>query len=123
MSLPPESNTEVPAPIVADLQDITSMIQINEGAAILRTVINAKGVRPALSNFDRGEVLGKHTAAVPVILYVLESIPGIKADGRTVVLKPGDVIRFGTRLPHAVCAFEPSKLTLCILDHRKRLKA
>ena len=120
MSLSPESNTEVPTPIMTDLQDIASMVQINEGATVSRTVMHAEGVRLVLFSFDKGEILSEHTAAMPVILHTLEGALEIEADGRTVVLKPGDVIHFGTRLPHAVHALEPSKLALYMLDRRER---
>ena len=116
MSLSPESNTEVPTPIMTDLQDIASMVQINEGATVSRTVMHAEGVRLVLFSFDKGEILSEHTAAMPVILHTLEGALEIEADGRTVVLKPGDVIHFGTRLPHAVRALEPSKLALYMLE-------
>ena len=106
MSLSPESNTEVPTPIMTDLQDIAS-----------------EGVRLVLFSFDKDEILSEHTAAMPVILHTLEGALEIEADGRTVVLKPGDVIHFGTRLPHAVRALEPSKMALYMLDRRERPKA
>ena len=114
MSLSPDSNTEAPTPIMTDLSDIASMIQINEEATVSRTVMHAEGVRLVLFSFDKGEILSEHTAAMPVILHTLEG------DGRTVVLRPGDVIHFGTRLPHAVRALEPSKLALYMLDRRER---
>ena len=113
MSLSPESNTEVPTPIMTDLQDIASMVQINEGATVSRTVMHAEGVRLVLFSFDKGEILSEHTAAMPVILHTLEGALEIEADGRTVVLKPGDVIHFGTRLPHAV---RPSTLSAANSD-------
>ena len=123
MSLSPESNTEVPTPIMTDLQDIASMIQVNEEATVSRTVMHAEGVRLVLFSFDKDEILSEHTAAMPVILHTLEGALEIEADGRTVVLKPGDVIHFGTRLPHAVRALEPSKLALYMLDRREGPKA
>ena len=120
MSLSLDSNTEVPTPIMTDLSDIASMIQINEEATVSRTVMHAEGVRLVLFSFDTGEILSEHTAAMPVILQTLEGALEIEADGRTVVLRPGDVIYFGTRLPHAVRALEPSKLALFMLDRRER---
>ena len=120
MSLSLDSNTEVPTPIMTDLSDIASMIQINEEATVSRTVMHAEGVRLVLFSFDTGEILSEHTAAMPVILQTLEGALEIEADGRTVVLRPGDVIHFDTRLPHAVRALEPSKLALFMLDRRER---
>ena len=81
MSLSPESNTEVPTPIMTDLQDIASMIQINEEATVSRTVMHAEGVRLVLFSFDKDEILSEHTAAMPVILHTLEGALEIEADG------------------------------------------
>ena len=120
MTLSDDTNLEVPVPIMTDVQDIASMIQINEQATVSRTVMHCEGMRLVLFSFDKDEILSEHTAAMPVILQTLEGALEIVADGRTVILRPGDVIHFGTRLPHAVRALEPSKLALCMLDSRER---
>ncbi|WP_420705311.1 cupin domain-containing protein [Actinomyces sp. S6-Spd3] len=105
---------------MTDVQDIASMIQVNEGATVSRTVMHCEGMRLVLFSFDTDELLSEHTAAMPVILQTLEGALEISADGRTVILRPGDVIHFGTRLPHAVRALEPSKMALFMLDSRER---
>ena len=120
MTLSDDTNLEVPVPIMTDVQDIASMIQINEQATVSRTVMHCEGMRLVLFSFDKDEILSEHTAAMPVILQTLEGALEITADGRTVILRPGDVIHFGTRLPHAVRALEPSKLALFRLDSRER---
>ena len=120
MTLSDDTNLEVPVPIMTDVQDIASMIQINEQATVSRTVMHCEGMRLVLFSFDKDEILSEHTAAMPVILQTLEGALEITADGRTVILRPGDVIHFGTRLPHAVRALEPSKLALFMLDSRGR---
>lgn len=120
MTLSDDTNLEVPVPIMTDVQDIASMIQINEQATVSRTVMHCEGMRLVLFSFDKDEILSEHTAAMPVILQTLEGALEITADGRTVILRPGDVIHFGTRLPHAVRALEPSKLALFMLDSHER---
>lgn len=120
MSLSADSSTERVAPIMTDLQDVAAMVAVNEGATVSRTVMHAEGVRLVLFSFDTDEYLSEHTAAMPVLLFALEGALEIEADGRVVVLKPGDVIHFGTRLPHAVRALEPSKLALYMLDKREK---
>ena len=120
MTLSDDTNLEVPVPIMTDVQDIASMIQVNEGAMVSRTVMHCEGMRLVLFSFDTDEILSEHTAAMPVILQTLEGALEITADGRTVILRPGDVIHFGTRLPHAVRALEPSKMALFMLDSRER---
>ena len=120
MSLSADSSTEQTTPVMTDLQDVAAMVAVNEGATVSRTVMHAEGVRLVLFSFDTDEYLSEHTAAMPVLLFALEGALEIEADGRVVVLKPGDVIHFGTRLPHAVRALEPSKLALYMLDKREK---
>ena len=122
MSLSADSSTDRIVPVMTDLQDVAAMVAVNEGATVSRTVMHAEGVRLVLFSFDTDEYLSEHTAAMPVLLFALEGSLEIEADGRVVVLKPGDVIHFGTRLPHAVRALEPSKLALYMLDRRERPK-
>ena len=122
MSLSADSSTERTTPVMTDLQDVAAMVAVNEGATVSRTVMHAEGVRLVLFSFDTDEYLSEHTAAMPVLLFALEGSLEIEADGRGVVLKPGDVIHFGTRLPHAVRALEPSKLALYMLDKREKPK-
>ncbi|MBF0940363.1 MAG: cupin domain-containing protein [Schaalia georgiae] len=120
MSLSADSSTDRIVPVMTDLQDVAAMVAVNEGATVSRTVMHAEGVRLVLFSFDTDEYLSEHTAAMPVLLFALEGALEIEADGRVVVLKPGDVIHFGTRLPHAVRALEPSKLALYMLDKREK---
>ena len=114
MSLSADSSTERTTPVMTDLQDVAAMVAVNEGATVSRTVMHAEGVRLVLFSFDTDEYLSEHTAAMPVLLFALEGSLEIEADGRVVVL------HFGTRLPHAVRALEPSKLALYMLDKREK---
>ncbi|MDE0573387.1 cupin domain-containing protein [Demequina sp. B12] len=100
---------------VADLADL---VTVQPESTVSRTVLKAEGSRIVLFAFDQGQVLTEHTAAMPVLLVVLEGRLAITADGRTDELLPGGVIHLTTRLPHAVEAREPSKLALIMLDPR-----
>lgn len=103
---------------MTDLQDLAGLVEIQPEATVSRTVLRADRARVVLFAFDQGQVLTEHTAAMPVLLNVLEGNLRITADGRSVDLVPGGLIHFDTRLPHAVEALEPSKLALIMLDDR-----
>lgn len=105
-------------PTMTDLADLAPMVEVQTEATVSRTVMKAEGARVVLFAFDAGQVLTEHTAAMPVLLYVLDGHLRITADGRTVDLVPGGLIHFGTRLPHAVEAVVPSRLALVMLDSR-----
>ncbi len=104
--------------VMTDVATLAGFVEIQPESTVSRTVLKAEGARVVLFGFDAGQVLTEHTAAVPVLLQVLEGHLRITAAGRTVDLVPGGVIHLGTRLPHEVEAVEPSKLALTMLDPR-----
>ncbi|MBK9738799.1 MAG: cupin domain-containing protein [Actinobacteria bacterium] len=111
--------TDDPSPTMTDLADVASLVAVAEDSTVSRTVLKGEGTRLVLFAFDTGQELTEHTASVPVLLQTLVGHVEITADGRTVDLRPGDVIHLGARLPHAVVAKEPSRLLLTMLDPRQ----
>lgn len=100
------------------IPNLGSLVEVQEESTVSRTVLKADGVRIVLFGFAAGQVLTEHTAAMPVLLTALEGELLITADGRTDTLRPGDVIHFDTRLPHAVEAVTDAKLALTMIDAR-----
>jgi quercetin dioxygenase-like cupin family protein len=100
------------------LDDVAAMIDINQAATVSRTVLKAEGARLVLFSFDTDEELSEHTAAMPVLLQVLDGRLSITAGGKTVELAPGGVIHLPARMPHSVLALEPSRMLLTMLDPR-----
>lgn len=103
---------------MTDVADLASMIQVQPEATVSRTVLRAENAKIVLFAFDEGQELTEHTAAMPVLLQVLEGELRVTADGRDVTLLPGGVVHLTTRLPHAVYATKASKLALIMLDAR-----
>lgn len=98
---------------------VAHLVQVQEDSTVSRTVLKAEGVRVVLFSFDAGQVLTEHTAAMPVLLQTLDGHLRVTADGRTVDLRPGDLVHLTTRLPHSVEAVEPSRLLLTMIDARQ----
>lgn len=103
---------------MVDLADIAGMVDIQPDATVSRTVLKAHGARLVLFGFDTGQVLSEHTAAVPVMLQVLDGQLTVTANARTVQLAPGGLIHLGARVPHAVEALAPTRMLLTLLDYR-----
>lgn len=100
---------------LSDIENMADLVEINDGATVSRTILKGEGVNVVLFSFDEGEELSEHTAAMPVLVQVLEGELLITADGRDVVLRPGGLVHFTTRLPHAVKALKPSKMVLYMM--------
>lgn len=106
------------APELTHLQDVGSLVEVAADSTVSRTVLKAEGARLVLFSFDAGQELTEHTAAMPVLLQVLDGRLTVSAAGRSVELVPGGVVHLTARLPHAVLAREPSRLLLTMLDPR-----
>jgi quercetin dioxygenase-like cupin family protein len=104
--------------LMTDLADFATLVEIQPESTVSRTVLKAEGMRIVVFAFDAGQILTEHTAAMPVLLQTLSGHLRVTADGRTVDVRPGDVVHLTTRLPHAVEAMEPSKLALTMIDAR-----
>ncbi|HEX6886755.1 MAG TPA: cupin domain-containing protein [Candidatus Nanopelagicales bacterium] len=99
--------------------DLGELIAVAPEATVSRTVLRGDGVRVVLFAFDAGQELTEHTAAVPVLLGVLDGRLEVAAAGSVVELVPGGLIHLGARVPHEVRAMEPSRMVLTMLDPRQ----
>jgi len=106
------------APVMRDVEDVLALVPVQPDSTVSRTVLRGEGVRVVMFAFDAGQELTEHTAAMPVLLQVLDGHLRVTADGRAVDLRPGGAVHLGTRLPHAVYAVEPSRLMLTMVDPR-----
>jgi quercetin dioxygenase-like cupin family protein len=110
--------TDDQIPTMTYLPEVVGLVEVADESTVSRTVLKGEGARLVLFSFDEGQELTEHTASVPVLLQALDGKLEVTADGRTVLLQPGDVIHLGARLPHSVVALAPSRLLLIMLDAR-----
>lgn len=102
--------------LLTHVPELASLVGVGAEATVSRTVLKAEGVRLVLFSFDAGQELSEHTAAVPVLLHVLDGRLSVSSGGTTVELVPGGVVHLPTRAPHSVLALEPSRMLLTMLD-------
>ena len=76
-------------PHMGFIDDLAALVEVNEDATVSRTVLRAEGARLVLFSFDTGQELSEHTAAMPVLLQVLDGRLEVTADDRTVELRAG----------------------------------
>lgn len=100
------------------LPSMSDLIEVADDSTVSRTVLRADGARIVLFSFDAGQELTEHTAAMPVLLSVLDGRLEIAAAGQRVELVPGGVVHLAARVPHQVRALEPSRMALTMLDAR-----
>jgi len=103
-------------PEMTYVADVASLVAVSVDSTVSRTVLKADGVRLVLFAFDVGQELSEHTAAMPVLLRVLDGRLTVSAADRSVELAPGGVVHLPARMPHAVTALEPTRMLLTMLD-------
>jgi quercetin dioxygenase-like cupin family protein len=103
---------------MTEIADVAALVEVAADSTVSRTVLKADGARLVLFAFDAGQELTEHTAAMPVLLQVLDGQLRVTADDREVLLVPGGVVHLGARVPHSVLALQPSRLLLTMLDPR-----
>ena len=105
-------------PHLGFIEDLASLIDIQEEATVSRTVLREDGLRAVLFGFDKDQALSEHTATMPVTIQVLEGKLRVGGEGREVELTAGGIVYLSARLPHTVYAVEPSKMLLQMFDNR-----
>lgn len=106
----------VPEAMLGYIENMAEHVEYSPNSTTSTKILRAEGVNVVLFSFDQGEELSEHTAAMPVIVQALEGELEITADGKTVTLRPGGLVHFTTRLPHAVKALTPAKMVLYMLN-------
>lgn len=104
--------------LMQHVNDLAALIAVAPGSTVSRTVLRAPGARVVLFAFDAGEELSEHTAAIPILVQVLDGVVRVGADGEQVELAPGGLIHIGARVPHDVVALTPARMVLTMLDPR-----
>ena len=100
------------------IDGLAALIDVAPESTVSRTVLKAEGARVVLFAFDAGQELSEHTAAVPILLQVLDGRLRVGSAGEQAELAPGGMIHIGSRVPHDVLALEPSRMVLTMLDPR-----
>jgi quercetin dioxygenase-like cupin family protein len=100
------------------IDELGALIELAADSTVSRTVLKAEGARVVLFAFDTGQELSEHTAAVPILIQVLDGRLRVGADGQHVELVPGGLVHIGSRVPHEILALEPSRMALTMLDSR-----
>lgn len=100
------------------LPDLGDLVEVVPDATVSRTVLRAEGARVVLFGFDSGQELSEHTAAVPIMLHVIDGRLRVGAGDQRVELTAGGLVHIAARVPHDVLALEPSRMVLTMLDPR-----
>lgn len=100
------------------LPALGDLVEVVPDATVSRTVLRGQGARVVLFGFDTGQELSEHTAAVPILIQVLDGRLQVGSGDRRIELIAGGLVHIAAREPHDVLALEPSRMVLTMLDPR-----
>lgn len=100
------------------LPALGDLVEVVADATVSRTVLREQGARVVLFGFDSGQELSEHTAAVPILIQVLDGRLQVSCADRRIELTAGGLVHIAARQPHEVLALEPSRMVLTMLDPR-----
>jgi quercetin dioxygenase-like cupin family protein len=100
------------------IEALGALIEVAPDSTVSRTVLKAEGARVVLFAFAAGQELSEHTAAVPILLQVIDGHLRVGADGEHVNLSPGGLVHIGASVAHEILALQPSRMILTMLDPR-----
>ena len=99
----------------AEALDISRLINYTEQGIASRVLAKNGGGNITLFAFDKGQALSEHSAPFDAIVMVAEGSLLLTIEGKSVIAKPGDIVRMPANIPHAVNAPEPAKMLLVML--------
>jgi quercetin dioxygenase-like cupin family protein len=89
--------------------------QVPADSILSRTIYSDAQVQVVLFSFAAGQALSEHTAAVPVIIHILEGEATLTLGTEAQPAGPGTWAHLPARLPHAVEAHTPLVMALLML--------
>jgi quercetin dioxygenase-like cupin family protein len=104
-----------PADQVIVSADLIAELPVAPRATTSRVVVDTDAVRVVLFAFDTGEELTDHTAAMPVVVTLLDGAIRFRVGDQDHDLAPGDVVYLPAHETHALEAREPSRLSLVMV--------
>lgn len=94
---------------------LSSLVQIQEGQIVSKTLSQNEAVSITLFAFHKGEEISTHESKGDAMVTVLEGTGKFTVDGREYILDEGQTLVMPANKPHAVYAEESFKMMLVVV--------
>jgi quercetin dioxygenase-like cupin family protein len=101
--------------LYAQANNLTEMIDYQEGSVVSRTLIDKKAGTVTLFAFDEGQGLSEHTAPFDAMVQVLDGEVMVTIAGKPVNLKTGEITIMPANKTHALSAKTKFKMLLIMI--------
>jgi quercetin dioxygenase-like cupin family protein len=101
--------------LYAQANDLSALIDYQEGSVVSRTLIDKKAGTVTLFAFDEGQGLSEHTAPFDAMVQVLDGEVVVTIAGKPVNLKTGEITIMPANKTHALSAKTRFKMLLTMI--------
>lgn len=92
-----------------------TLIQIQEGAIVSRTLVDREAATLTVFAFDQGQRLSEHTAPHDALLQVIDGTAEVTIDGESQTIHENEAVVLPADVPHAVTAPTAFKMILTMI--------
>lgn len=92
-----------------------TLIQIQEGAVVSRTLVDRESATLTVFAFDQGQRLSEHTAPHDALLQVIDGTAEVTIDGESMTVNEEEAVVLPADVPHAVTAATAFKMILTMI--------
>ena len=98
--------------------NMASLVEIQPGAVVSRTVISQPAGTVTLFAFDQGQGLSTHSAPYDAMVWILDGEANITIADQAVRARAGDMVIMPANQPHALQAMQPFKMALVMIKEK-----
>ncbi len=97
---------------------VANSVSYADGAVVSKTILDKKAGTLTFFSFDAGQGLSEHTAPYDATVQILDGEANIIIDGKTIVVKTGEMIIMPANIPHELRAEAPFKMLLIMIREK-----
>jgi quercetin dioxygenase-like cupin family protein len=103
------------SPLNAQTNNLSTLIDYQEGSIVSRTLIDKKAGTITLFAFDKEQGLSEHTSPYDAIVQILDGEVEVTISGKPLTLKKGEITIMPANQPHALAAKTKFKMLLTMI--------
>jgi quercetin dioxygenase-like cupin family protein len=103
------------SPLNAQTNNLSALIDYQEGSIVSRTLIDKKAGTITLFAFDKEQGLSEHTSPYDAIVQILDGEVEVTISGKPLTLKKGEITIMPANQPHALAAKTKFKMLLTMI--------
>lgn len=108
----------IPENLMSKALPMATLVEIQPGAVVSRTVISKPAGTVTLFAFDQGQGLSTHSAPYDAMVWILEGEAEITISAQTLKARSGDMVIMPANQPHALNAIAPFKMALVMIKEK-----